>query len=73
MQGLARPQQAIGEVVPNFRFFSLALPLGISPKEKSLASKGAWNGITYEHQAVLLVGSAAAVPYDRTHCWPSSG
>ncbi|HHX41061.1 MAG TPA: polysaccharide deacetylase family protein [Armatimonadetes bacterium] len=63
---LARPQQAIGEVVPNFRFFSLALPLGISPKEKSLASKGAWNGITYEHQAVLLVGSVPAPsPYDK--------
>ncbi|NLC58731.1 MAG: polysaccharide deacetylase family protein [Armatimonadetes bacterium] len=63
---LARPQQALAEVVPNFRFFSLALPHGIAPKEKALAHKGTWNGITYEHQAVLLVGSVPAPsPYDK--------
>lgn len=63
---LARPQQAIAETVPDFRFFSLALPLGISPKDKSLSRKGTWNGITYEHAAVLLVGSVPAPsPYDK--------
>lgn len=63
---LARPQQALAGVIPNFRFFSLALPLGISPKEKVLARRGAWGGVTYEHQAVLLVGSVPAPsPYDK--------
>lgn len=63
---LAGAQQQVQASVPGYQFFSLALPLGIKPREASLAHKGAWNGMSYTHEAVLLVGSTPAPsPFDK--------
>ena len=39
---------------------ALALPFGISPKNKGLAESGESGGIKYQNRAVLLVGSNPA-------------
>ncbi|MBI3945899.1 MAG: polysaccharide deacetylase family protein [Armatimonadetes bacterium] len=63
---LAGAQKVVQEAVPGYEFFSLALPLGIAPREKPLAVKGSSNGMSYHHRAVLLVGSVPArSPYDK--------
>ncbi len=44
----------------SFDPFAIALPLGISPKDKSLLKSFTLNGKTYRHEAVLLVGAGPA-------------
>lgn len=39
---------------------SLALPYGSYPEDSSIALEGSYNGIDYQHKAVLLVGSNPA-------------
>ncbi|MDH7571862.1 MAG: polysaccharide deacetylase family protein, partial [Armatimonadota bacterium] len=63
---LAGAQREVQKALPGYQFFSLALPLGIAPKEKRLAAEGAAGGTSYRHGAVLLVGSTPAPsPFDR--------
>lgn len=57
LAGLAR---MVEEAVPSYQVESLALPHGLSPKDKELAAQGSYEGYTYQHKAVLLVGAQPA-------------
>ena len=50
--------------IPDYAVKSLALPLGMHAKNRALESKGEFEGTKYNHEVVLLVGSATSVsPY----------
>lgn len=57
---LAAITRKVSEALPNYQIDSFALPYGISPKNYELAIKGAYEGIQYEHKAILLVGANPA-------------
>jgi hypothetical protein len=68
---IARGQLAIDSAVPGYKVRTFALPLGVWPKNKSLAWNGSWtdpkSGKTtrYHYEAVLEVaGGPARSPYD---------
>jgi len=52
--------KVIKEAVPSYEVTSLSLPLGVWPRNKSLAKSGTYEGVTYRHKAVLLVGAEPA-------------
>ena len=60
MKQLALAVKAIQSYVPGYQVRSLALPLGVHPKNRSLETDGEYQGIRYHHDAVLLVGSGSA-------------
>ena len=69
-QQLARGQMAIDSAVPGYRVRTMALPLGMWPKNKPLAWQGSWTDaksgrtIQYRFDAVLEVsGNPNANPY----------
>ena len=71
MEHLARVQMAVDSAVPGYKLRTLALPLGLWPKNRALAAQGSWRDpksgrtITYKHDAVLLVsGGPARSPHD---------
>ena len=68
---IARLQMAVDSAVPGYRIRTLALPLGLWPKNRELAWKGSWTDpkskrtITYNHDVVLEVSGGPNVsPYD---------
>lgn len=68
---IARGELAIDSAVPGYKVRTFALPLGVWPKNKSLAWEGAWTDpkthktLRYHYQAVLEVaGGPARSPYD---------
>lgn len=68
---IARGQMGIDSAVPGYKTRTFALPLGLWPKNRSLAWKGSWTDpkskrtVTYEYDAVLLVaGGPSRSPYD---------
>lgn len=70
-QQIAQLQLAVDSAVPGYKIRTMALPLGLWPKNRSLAHKGSWtdpkSGKTtvYDYGAVLEVsGGAARSPYD---------
>ena len=50
----------IEKLAPNTKVDTMALPMGISPKNKKLLASGSYNGQTYSNRAVLLVGANPA-------------
>ena len=63
---LAGAQEWVQRHVPGYRFRTLALPLGSYPKELGWAVSGEAKGMTYKHDAILMVaGGAAPSPYAR--------
>jgi polysaccharide deacetylase len=61
---LATAQVWVQRHVPGYRFRTLALPLGSYPKELAWAVSGEAKGMTYKHDAILMVaGGAAPSPY----------
>lgn len=52
--------RAIAAAVPNLPVRTMALPLGISPNDRALATAGSWDGTSYTFDAVLLVGAEPA-------------
>ncbi|MEK7700746.1 MAG: polysaccharide deacetylase family protein [candidate division NC10 bacterium] len=63
---LAGAQQWIQRHVPDYRPRTLALPHGVYPKDVSWALRGAAKGVTYSHDAILMVaGGAAPSPFSR--------
>lgn len=65
-QTLAEQVRRLREVLPDYDGYTLALPFGIWPKNRSLAIRGEHGGVRYSHRAVLLVGSDPVhSPYDR--------
>src|SRR5688572_19585194 len=68
---IARLQLAVDSAVPGYRMRTLALPLGLWPKNRALASKGSWTDpksgktVNYDYGAVLEVsGGPARSPHD---------
>jgi hypothetical protein len=68
---IARLQLAVDSVVSGYRIRTLALPLGLWPKNRELAWKGAWTDpktgrtTAYQHDAVLEVaGGPTRGPHD---------
>ncbi|MGH7459614.1 MAG: polysaccharide deacetylase family protein, partial [Longimicrobiales bacterium] len=68
---IARLQLAVDSAVPGYRIRTLALPLGLWPKNRELAWKGSWTDpksgrtTTYNHDAVLEVaGGPTRSPHD---------
>ena len=60
LRQLAMPSKVVQEAVPGYRLRFLALPLGMWPKNRSLAIGGSFEGIDYRHDAVLMAASAPA-------------
>jgi len=68
---IARGQLAIDSAVPGYRVRTFALPLGVWPKNRSLAKSGSWtdpkthNVVKYNNEAILEVsGGPTRSPYD---------
>ncbi len=57
---LALAVKEIDQDVPGYKVRTLALPLGVWPTDRSLAFAGAYQGVSYKNDAVLLVGSDPA-------------
>jgi hypothetical protein len=66
-QQLAEAQIWVQRHVPDYRFRSLALPHGVYPKDVNWALTGTAKGMSYRHDAILMVaGGAAPSPFART-------
>ena len=70
-QQIAQLQLAVDSAIPGYQIRTLALPLGLWPKNRVLAYTGSWTDaksqrtINYHYDAVLEVaGGAARSPYD---------
>jgi len=63
---LGRGEDSIKIYLPeDYKISTMALPLGMWPKNRSLAWRGNWSGRTYEYQTVLEVSGGASVsPFD---------
>lgn len=68
---IARLALAVDSAVPGYRITTLALPLGVWPKHRPLAWRGAWTDprtgrrVTYDYAAVLEVSGGPNVsPFD---------
>ena len=59
---LARIQQYVTGIIPGYELRSLALPFGISPKDRQLAVQGTWSGVSYHNSFILEVGAEPAYP-----------
>lgn len=57
---LAHGASAITGIVPEADVVTLSLPFGVWPQDRSLAATGTWEGESYHHEGVLLVGAAPA-------------
>jgi peptidoglycan/xylan/chitin deacetylase (PgdA/CDA1 family) len=64
---IAEAQTWIQRHVPQYRPRTLALPLGVYPKDVAWALEGTAKGATYRHDAILMVaGGAAPSPFSRS-------
>jgi len=57
---LALAQERIQQIVPGYRFRALALPMGAYPPRLEWAIRGHAAGVSYEHEAILMVGGGPA-------------
>jgi hypothetical protein len=56
---LALAVKTIQSYLPGYAIRSLALPLGVHPKNRALETDGEYQGTRYHHDSVLLVGSGS--------------
>lgn len=64
-ESLGKNQQKAEEILPGLRFYSLALPYGSRPKDKSLwplLQKGTYEGLPYYHESIMAVGAEPSAP-----------
>ena len=68
---IARLAMSVDSAVPGYKMRSMALPQGLWPKNRALASKGSWKDpksgktVTYNYEAVFEVaGGPSRSPYD---------
>ncbi|WP_336081244.1 polysaccharide deacetylase family protein [Nocardia sp. SSK8] len=57
---LVRNVRAVTTAAPEVTVRTMALPLGISPRDNALARTGSWDGTSYAFDAVMLVGANPA-------------
>lgn len=63
---IAQAQQWIHRHVPGYRLRTLALPMGAYPRDPAWAIRGSVDGVSYQHDAILMVsGGAAPSPFSR--------
>jgi hypothetical protein len=63
---IAEAQQWIQRHVPDYRIRTLALPHGVYPRDVTWAVRGSAMGVSYRHDAILMVaGGAAPSPFSR--------
>ncbi|MGY0500912.1 polysaccharide deacetylase family protein [Nocardia sp. FBN12] len=61
---LVQNVRAVTAATPAITVRTMALPLGVYPRDHALATAGSWDGTAYRFDAVLLVGSnPAPAPY----------
>ncbi|MEV4204493.1 polysaccharide deacetylase family protein [Nocardia salmonicida] len=61
---LVQNVRAVTTAAPGVTVRTMALPLGVFPRDHALATAGAWDGTPYRFDAVMLVGSnPAPAPY----------
>jgi peptidoglycan/xylan/chitin deacetylase (PgdA/CDA1 family) len=65
---LALAQEAIRRFLPGYTMRSLALPLGMYPKNSQLAVEGSYHGLSYHNDADLLVAGPPAPSPFSTAC-----
>jgi peptidoglycan/xylan/chitin deacetylase (PgdA/CDA1 family) len=64
---IAQAQQWIQRHVPDYRIRALALPHGVYPKSVDWALRGSAKGVSYRHDAILMVaGGPAPSPFARS-------
>jgi peptidoglycan/xylan/chitin deacetylase (PgdA/CDA1 family) len=62
---LGRNVDVVSSIVDDAEVTTLSLPLGQFPQTEELAIRGEWEGTSYEHEGVLLVGyDPSPSPYD---------
>ncbi len=64
-ESLGKNQKRAEEILPGLRFYSLALPFGSRPENKSLRpylKDGSYNGMDYHHETIMAVGAEPSVP-----------
>ena len=59
-QGLVEGQREIRAALPDAEVATMSLPLGSRPTDPALGVHGTWDGETYDHVAVFLVGAGPA-------------
>ena len=65
-RALVRGKRIITRAVPGAAVRTMALPLGVPPRPASRAVRGRWEGETYRHDGVFLVGAGPAPsPFSR--------
>lgn len=69
---LGKPQYLLEDLLPGYKMNSLALPFGGRPKAEwaDYVHQGQFQGTTYQHDVILLVGSAPAKPFNHTDYSP---
>ena len=60
-------QRLVHDAVPGASVLTMALPFGVSPQRRALASAGSWDGERYLNEGVLDVGAnPSPSPFSRT-------
>lgn len=74
VEQLGKPQYLLESLVPGAKINSLALPFGIWPIQewREYLYQGQYEGVPYSHDAVLLVGSTPAKPFNHTDYSPQA-
>ncbi|MFC4126366.1 polysaccharide deacetylase family protein [Nocardia rhizosphaerae] len=57
---LVQNVRAVTAAAPGTTVRTMALPLGIAPRDRALATAGSWDGTGYRFEAVMLVGANPA-------------
>lgn len=72
LEEVYRPHQWIEEWLPGHSMNSLALPFGSKPKAEwqHYLHKGEYQGVKYQHDVILLVGSHPAKPFNHVDYSP---
>lgn len=66
MKELAKGVKVTTDILPGYKVQSIALPFGSIPKDESILRGGAAEGVTYRHEAAMLVGAnPAPSPYSK--------
>lgn len=67
IKSLARHVRATAEIVSGYQVKTLALPYGARPADDTYLIGGEWDGISYQNDAILLVGAnPSPSPFDRS-------
>lgn len=64
-ESLGKNQKKAEEILPGLRFYSLALPYGSKPKDKTLIQSlrdGSYDSMEYHHESIMAVGANPTMP-----------